>query len=142
MRPSWHIIVSLISLTIYITVTKTPPSILWLLVGTLFGVLIDVDHLLHAVVFQRELTLRYLKHHDLVGFYKEFRNEGIFDNLWFNKILWKNILYYLLFHGTFILFIFWLSPYAFGSLDTPIRVAIVVHYFSDIVFHTYRHVTR
>lgn len=107
--------------------------------SVIFGVVVDVDHVFHALVFQREPTLDYLKHHDLIGFFREFRDEGVFDNLWFHKILWKNILYYMLAHGMFILFIFWISPYVFGSLDIPIRVAVVVHYLSDILFHTYVH---
>ena len=141
MRPSWHLVISLISLTIYIAATKISLSLLWVSIGVIFGVFIDVDHVLHASIFQRELTLRYLKRLDFVGFYREFRDEGVFDNLWFHRVLWKNILYYFLAHGLFILFVFSVSPYIFGSLDIPIRIAIVIHYLSDIVFHTYRHVS-
>jgi hypothetical protein len=140
LRPSWHLVISLTSLITYITVTKTPPSLLWIFVGVIFGVFIDVDHVLHALVFQRELTLHYFKHLAFAGFYKEFRDEGVFDNLWFHKILWKNIFYYTFSHGIFILFVFWFSPSIFGSLDIPIRIAIVIHYLSDIIFHTYSHV--
>lgn len=133
--------ISLISLFAYVAARNTPLSLLWISIGVAFGVLIDIDHVFHAFIFQRELTLNYLKHLDFVGLYKEFRDEGVFDNLWFHRILWKNIVFYFLTHGIFVLFVFWVSPYVFGSLDIPIRVAIVVHYLSDIIFHSYTHVS-
>ena len=140
MRPSWHFIISLVSLIIYVFVTKTPPNLIWVSSGVIFGVLIDVDNILHGFVFHRGLTLNHLRHLDLAGFLEDFKDEGIFDNVWFHGILWKNMLYYLFMHGLFILFVFWVSPYIFGSLDIPIRVAIIVHYLSDIFFHTYTRV--
>ena len=137
MRPHWHFFISLAILIVYGAVTKTPPSFLSVFIGTAFGVLIDVDHVLHALIFQRRLTLNYLKHFDLVGFYREFKDGGAFDNIWFHGILWKKLLYYFFMHGIFILFVYWISPYIFADWYIPIRVAIMVHYICDVAFHTY-----
>ena len=137
MRPSWHFMISVLSLVIYAGITKAPPDFLWILLGAVFGVLIDVDHVLHLLIFQRELTLNYLKRLDLVGLYREFKDGGAFDNIWFHGILWKSLLYYFFMHGVFILFVFLISPYFFGNWYTSIRIAIVVHYLTDIAFHTY-----
>lgn len=137
MHPHWHFFISIAILIFYGLVTKTPPSFLWIFIGAAFGVLIDVDHVLHILIFQRELTLNYLKHFDLVGFYREFKDGGAFDNVWFHGLRRKNLLYYFFMHGIFILFVFWISPYLFVDGYIPIRVAIIVHYLCDVVFHTY-----
>lgn len=141
MHPLWHFRISSISLVIYVIVTRTPPDCLWLSIGIISGVLIDVDHFLHVFIFQPVLTMNYLKRLDFIELYRELKEGHVFDSVWLyhNKwlISWKSLLYYSFVHGIFILFVFLISPHLFMNWYIPIRISIVIHYLSDISFGIY-----
>lgn len=126
MLPWWHLALSLI--ISYILVASLglniSTGIKWIIVGCIFGTLIDLDHLLYASLVYGKEGLKYIKGithpKELI---KEFQEKGV---LYFHA--WRRIIL----HTITMFSIYALSLYLFPSYSLIIGLVLIAHLICDV----------
>lgn len=127
MMPWWHLVASLI--ISYILVASLGLDIatgmIWIAVGILFGTLIDLDHILYAIlIYKRDAgKLIWKGMVDPRGLINDFRRRGTLSML-----AWKR----LVFHLFSMLAVYAISLYSFPSYSLVIGIVFISHLILDI----------
>ena len=125
--PWWHLAASLI--ISYILVASLGLDIetgaSWIAVGTLFGTLIDLDHIVYAILVYKRDAGKIIRKGivDPRGLINSFRRKGTLS-----KLAWKRFA----FHLFSMLAVYAISLYSFPSYSLVIGIVFISHLVLDI----------
>ena len=128
MHPCIHLVCSVCVSAIY--VWGTGDASLPTLLAVPLGVLIDMDHVLHALYYLPDKTMRELKRLSVRGLYKVMTDDML--ELWDASTIHSRYTTYLVTHGTFValaittLYILFHSP--------VLSLTLTLHFLLDFVW--------
>lgn len=116
-------------------------QVTWLVFASVFGVILDWDHILIALIVRRKRTLQVVRTFSLVNIYKFLSLKTDLKTQTDRNI--KNprllVLVYFAVHGGNFLITYFLAPSLFSVYNMPIKTALVFHIIVDTIWFSISH---
>ena len=132
MSPFYHLIVSGLITILFIIKNISIINVIYLSsLGIVFGVLIDIDHLIWALVFNPLSIKKHIQSLDFRGLWMYLNNNFSLYHLPYSKL--NTTLFYLFLHSSFIITVHYIASHVFQTEIILITYCLIGHLLLDII---------